>query len=49
MANERQGSLSGLTENEARSVHGVFMTGFIGYTLIAVGAHLLLWFWRPWF
>lgn len=44
----RQGSLSGLTEQEAKEFHGIFMTSFIIFTLIAVVAHFLAWQWRPW-
>jgi light-harvesting complex 1 beta chain len=49
MADDRKGSLSGLTENEAREFHSVFMTSFIGFTVIAIIAHVLAWSWRPWF
>jgi len=48
MAQERSGSLSGLTEQEAKEFHGIFMTSFIGFTVIAVIAHFLVWNWRPW-
>ena len=48
MADSRQGSLSGLTEQEAKEFHGIFMTSFIIFTLIAVVAHFLVWQWRPW-
>lgn len=48
MADNRQGSLSGLTEQEAKEFHGIFMTSFIIFTLIAVVAHFLAWQWRPW-
>jgi light-harvesting complex 1 beta chain len=48
MAGERNGSLSGLTEQEAREFHGLFMSGFIGFTAVAVVAHILVWMWRPW-
>ena len=48
MAESRQGSLSGLTEQEAKEFHGIFMTSFIIFTLIAVVAHFLAWQWRPW-
>ena len=41
-------STSGLTEQEAKEFHGLFMTGFIGFTLIAIVAHILVWSWRPW-
>lgn len=45
---DRQGSLSGLTEQEAKEFHGIFITSFIIFTLIAVVAHFLVWQWRPW-
>lgn len=48
MANDRQGSLSGLTEQEAREFHGMFVSSFIGFTVIAIIAHVLVWNWRPW-
>jgi light-harvesting complex 1 beta chain len=48
MATERSGSLSGLTEQEAKEFHGIFVTSFIGFTLVAVVAHFLVWNWRPW-
>jgi light-harvesting complex 1 beta chain len=41
-------STSGLTETEAKEFHGLFMTGFIGFTLVAIVAHILVWSWRPW-
>lgn len=44
----RTGSLSGLTESEAKEFHKVFMSSFILFTLIAVGAHILVYMWRPW-
>ena len=48
MGPSREGSLSGLTEQEAKEFHGIFMTSFIIFTLIAVVAHFLAWQWRPW-
>ncbi len=45
---ERTGSLSGLTEAEAKEFHRIFMGSFILFTLIAIGAHFLVWMWRPW-
>ncbi|MEO6745131.1 MAG: light-harvesting antenna LH1, beta subunit [Caldimonas sp.] len=48
MAEMRQGSLSGLTEQEAKEFHGIFMTSFIIFTVIAIVAHFLVWQWRPW-
>lgn len=49
MADSRQGSLSGLTDSEAKEFHGLFMSSFIIFTIIAVIAHFLVWQWRPWF
>jgi light-harvesting complex 1 beta chain len=48
MADDRKGSLSGLTEQEAREFHGMFVTSFIAFTVIAIIAHVLVWNWRPW-
>jgi light-harvesting complex 1 beta chain len=45
---ERTGTLSGLTEAEAKEFHRIFMTSFIIFTLIAIAAHVLVWMWRPW-
>lgn len=45
---ERTGSLSGLTEREAKEFHGIFITSFIIFTVIAIIAHFLVWQWRPW-
>jgi light-harvesting complex 1 beta chain len=47
MADEKK-SLSGLTDDEAREFHGIFMTSFIIFTVIAIIAHVLAWNWRPW-
>lgn len=47
MADET-GSLSGLTEEEAKEFHSYFMLGFIVFTVIAIIAHFLVWQWRPW-
>lgn len=49
MADNRSGSLSGLTEQEAKEFHSIFMTSFIVFTVIAIIAHFLVWNWRPWF
>ena len=43
------GSLSGLSEQEAKEFHRIFMVSFIVFTLIAIVAHILVWQWRPWF
>ena len=47
MADERY--LSGLSSNEAKEFHRLFMVGFIVFTVIAIIAHFLVWQWRPWF
>ncbi len=48
MPADRSGSLSGLTEQEAREFHALFMTSFIGFVVVAIIAHFLVWQWRPW-
>ncbi|HKJ15870.1 MAG TPA: light-harvesting antenna LH1, beta subunit [Xanthomonadales bacterium] len=42
------GSLSGLSEQEAKEFHRLFMASFIIFTIIAIVAHFLVWSWRPW-
>ena len=42
------GSLSGLSEAEAREFHSVFMSSFLVFVVVAVVAHILAWMWRPW-
>ncbi|MEM0922434.1 MAG: light-harvesting antenna LH1, beta subunit [Pseudomonadota bacterium] len=39
---------SGLTDNEAKEFHEVYMSGLTLFTAVAVVAHLLVWLWRPW-
>ena len=48
MAEEKKTSLSGLTEQEAKEFHSIFVSSFLGFTAIAVVAHILVWEWRPW-
>ena len=43
-----EGSLTGLTDGEAREFHAIFMKSFLGFTAVAVFAHILAWAWRPW-
>ncbi len=45
---DKGGSLSGLTESEAKEFHSIFMTSFIVFLVIAIIAHILAWQWRPW-
>ncbi len=44
----RTASLSGLTDSEAREFHGIFVTSFIVFVVVAIVAHFLVWQWRPW-
>ncbi len=46
--NDRNTSLSGLTEDEAQEFHAIFVKSFLGFTAVAVVAHILVWIWRPW-
>ena len=39
---------SGLTDEEAQEFHQYYIQGFIGFTAVAVVAHILVWIWRPW-
>ncbi len=48
MADSKETSLSGLTDDEAKEFHGIFMQSFIIFVAIAVFAHILAWIWRPW-
>lgn len=47
MATEKS-PYTGLTESEAQEFHGVFVTSFIIFTVVAIIAHVLAWMWRPW-
>ncbi len=39
---------SGLTETEAKEFHAIFLQSFIGFVVVAIVAHILVWMWRPW-
>ena len=41
-------SLSGLSEDEAKEFHEIFVKSFLAFTGVALVAHLLAWIWRPW-
>lgn len=45
---DNRGSLTGLTDQEAKEFHGIFVQSFIMFTVIAIIAHFLVWSWRPW-
>jgi len=42
-------SISGLTDEEAQEFHHYWIQGTVGFTAVAVVAHILVWAWRPWF
>jgi light-harvesting complex 1 beta chain len=44
----KSGSLSGLSDDEAREFHSIFVRSFVIFTVIAIIAHILAWQWRPW-
>ncbi len=46
--NERMGMGTYLTPEEAKEFHKLFITSFLIFTAVAVGAHILVWMWRPW-
>ncbi len=46
---DRFGPGAYLTPEEAKEFHKIFVTSFIGFTIIAIIAHVLVWMWRPWF
>jgi len=39
---------SGLSDDEAKELHGNFVVVTMVYIGIAVVAHILMWMWRPW-
>ncbi len=43
------GSMTGMSANQAKEFHRLFMMSTIGYVVIAIIAHFLVWQWRPWF
>jgi light-harvesting complex 1 beta chain len=45
---ERDVSLTGLTEGEAKEFHSIFVASFIGFSIVVIIAHVLAWNWRPW-
>jgi light-harvesting complex 1 beta chain len=48
MSDERLGPGTYLTEAEAKEFHRLFIASFLGFTLVAILAHVLVWSWRPW-
>jgi light-harvesting complex 1 beta chain len=48
MAGNDKGTMSGLSIQEAREVHGGVMQMTFVYIAIALVAHFLMWVWKPW-
>lgn len=49
MMENNRSTITGLNADEAREFHSLMVTSTIGYVVIAVIAHFLVWQWRPWF
>jgi light-harvesting complex 1 beta chain len=49
MADTRGLSFTGLTDEQAQELHSVYMSGLWLFVAIAGVAHVLTYFWRPWF
>jgi light-harvesting complex 1 beta chain len=49
MSDHSRASISGLTDSEAQEFHRYWTQGFVGFTIVAVVAHILVWSWRSWF
>ncbi len=47
-SDDRLGPGAYLTPEEAKEFHKIFVSSFIGFTVIAIIAHVLVWMWRPW-
>jgi light-harvesting complex 1 beta chain len=45
---EKMGVGTYLTPQEAQEFHKLFVASFIGFTIVAILAHFLVWSWRPW-
>ncbi len=42
-------SLTGLTAEQAKAFHKLFMASFGAFVGVSLVAHILIWMWRPWF
>ena len=42
-------SFTGLTDDQAKELHEVYLKGFYLFGAVALLAHLLVFVWRPWF
>lgn len=48
MADNKSAGMTGLTEDEAKEFHAIFMSSFTAFIGVAIVAHILAWAWRPW-
>lgn len=48
MDHQKTGSLSGLSEAEAKEFHKLFVVSFVGFTVLAAIAHFIVWSIEPW-
>ena len=46
---DKTGSMSGLTDNEAKEFHRILMSSMVVFFIMNLIAHGLIWSWRPWF
>jgi light-harvesting complex 1 beta chain len=46
--NGRDGLGTYLTADEAKEFHKIFIQNFMGFTVVAVIAHVLVYMWKPW-
>ncbi len=49
MMENKRSTITGLNEEEAKEFHSFFVSSTVGYIVIAIVAHFLVWQWRPWF
>jgi len=49
MADKKDLSFTGLSDEQAQELHSVYMSGFMIFTAIAVVAHILTYIKLPWF
>ena len=45
---DKNPSWTGLSDQEAEEFHKYYLQGMYLFVGIAIVAHLLVWFWRPW-
>jgi light-harvesting complex 1 beta chain len=48
MTDDRSCALSDPRQTGDREWHGMFVTGFVAFSVVAIIAHIFAWNWRPW-